>query len=187
MNSIPGSGGSPGEGNPPQYSCLENPMNRGAWWATVHAVAKSRTRLSDLAHTQTDTVRSCWLLCVCCITHQASLHGISQARGFPCSGLPFLSPGESSQHRAQTHVLQPWQADSLLLSHQGSCRLNSAVGSTHLFLMVIKTSNIISPQIQRTVALNLVFCLFSLLLRRRGCLIFGSSRSTLQPYASSPG
>ena len=162
-------------------------MNRGAWWATVHAVAKSRTRLSDLAHTQTDTVRSCWLLCVCCITHQASLHGISQARGFPCSGLPFLSPGESSQHRAQTHVLQPWQADSLLLSHQGSCRLNSAVGSTHLFLMVIKTSNIISPQIQRTVALNLVFCLFSLLLRRRGCLIFGSSRSTLQPYASSPG
>ena len=30
-----------------QYSCLENPMDRGAWWATVHEVAKSRTRLSD--------------------------------------------------------------------------------------------------------------------------------------------
>ena len=42
---IPGSGRSPGEGsgNPLQYSCLENPMNRGAWWATVHGVAKSRT------------------------------------------------------------------------------------------------------------------------------------------------
>ena len=40
---------SPGEGkgNPLQYSCLENPMDRGAWWATVHGVAKSRTRLSD--------------------------------------------------------------------------------------------------------------------------------------------
>ena len=45
---IPGSGRSPGEenGNPLQYSCLENPMDGGAWWATVHGVAKSRTRLT---------------------------------------------------------------------------------------------------------------------------------------------
>jgi len=43
--SIPGSGRSPGEGNdnPLQYSCLENPMDRGAWQATVHGVAKSWT------------------------------------------------------------------------------------------------------------------------------------------------
>ena len=47
--SIPGSGRSPGEGNgnPLQYSCLEYPMDGGAWWATAHGVAKSRTRLSD--------------------------------------------------------------------------------------------------------------------------------------------
>ena len=46
---IPGSGRSPGEGNgnPLQYSCLENPMDGGAWWATVHGVSKSRTRLSN--------------------------------------------------------------------------------------------------------------------------------------------
>ena len=46
---IPGLGRSPGEGNgdPLQYSCLENSMDGGAWWATVHGVAKSRTRLSD--------------------------------------------------------------------------------------------------------------------------------------------
>ena len=46
---IPGSGRSPGEGNgnPLQYFCLENPMDRGAWWATVHGIAKSRARLSD--------------------------------------------------------------------------------------------------------------------------------------------
>ena len=46
---IPGSGRSPGEGNgnPLQDSCLENPMDGGVWWATVHGVAKSRTRLSD--------------------------------------------------------------------------------------------------------------------------------------------
>ena len=44
MGSIPGSGRSPreGNGNPLQYSCLRNPMDRGAWWATVHEVAKSQ-------------------------------------------------------------------------------------------------------------------------------------------------
>ena len=39
-----------GHGNPLQYSCLEDPMDRGVWWATVHGVAKSRTRLSDFTH-----------------------------------------------------------------------------------------------------------------------------------------
>ena len=48
--SIPGSGRSPGEGNgnPLQYSCLENPMDRGAWRATVRGVTKSQTRLKRL-------------------------------------------------------------------------------------------------------------------------------------------
>ena len=57
LGSIPGSGRSPGEGNgnPLQYSCLENPMDQGAWWATIHGVAKSRTRLSDF----------CVCVCVC--------------------------------------------------------------------------------------------------------------------------
>ena len=46
--SIPWSGRSPGEvnGNSLQYSCLENAMDRGIWWDTVHGVAKSQTRLS---------------------------------------------------------------------------------------------------------------------------------------------
>ena len=49
LGSIPGQGRSPGEGNGNllQYCCLGNPMDGGAWWATVHGVAKSRTRLSD--------------------------------------------------------------------------------------------------------------------------------------------
>ena len=49
VGSILGSERSPGEGNgnPLQYSCLDNPMEGGAWWATVHGIAKSRTRLSD--------------------------------------------------------------------------------------------------------------------------------------------
>ena len=46
---IPGSGRSPGEGNgnPLQNSCLENPMDRGAWWATVHGMAKGWTQRND--------------------------------------------------------------------------------------------------------------------------------------------
>ena len=46
---IPGSGRSPGKGNgnPLQYSCLENLMDRGAWWAKVHGATKSQTQLSD--------------------------------------------------------------------------------------------------------------------------------------------
>ena len=53
VSSIPGSGRSPGEGqgNPLQYFCLENPMDRGVWLATVHKVAKSRTPLKRLSST----------------------------------------------------------------------------------------------------------------------------------------
>ena len=49
LGSVPGSGRSPGEGNgnPLQCSCLENSVGRGAWWATVHGIAKIRTWLSD--------------------------------------------------------------------------------------------------------------------------------------------
>ena len=58
VGSIPGSGRSPGGGNvhPLQYSCLENPMDRRAWQATIHGVTKSQTQLSkhnhDLRHSE---------------------------------------------------------------------------------------------------------------------------------------
>ena len=57
---IPGLGRSPGKGNgnPLQYSCQENPMDRGAWWATVHGVAKSWTSLKRLnTHTHIGRTR----------------------------------------------------------------------------------------------------------------------------------
>ena len=55
--SIHGWGRSPGEGNdnPLQYFCLEYPMDRGAWWTTVHGVTKSQTQLSD-THTHNDLI-----------------------------------------------------------------------------------------------------------------------------------
>ena len=57
MDLIPGSERYPGEGsgNPLQYSRLENPMDRGVWWATVHVVTKSWTQLSDWTYTRTQT------------------------------------------------------------------------------------------------------------------------------------
>ena len=57
LGSIPVSVRSPSEGNgyPLQYSCLENPMDRGAWWATVHGATKSWTQPSTHTHTQNDT------------------------------------------------------------------------------------------------------------------------------------
>ena len=55
VGSIPGSGRSPGEGNgnPLQYSCQENPMDREAWQATVHSIAESQTRQGDCAQQST--------------------------------------------------------------------------------------------------------------------------------------
>ena len=57
VGSIPRPGRSPGgwHGNPLQYSCLENSMDRGAWWAIVHRVAQSQTHRSNLAHTHACT------------------------------------------------------------------------------------------------------------------------------------
>ena len=73
---IPELGRSPGGGhdNPLQYSCLENPRDRGSWWATVHRVAQSWTRLKQLGisgekrpnchHQSVSSVaQSCWILC----------------------------------------------------------------------------------------------------------------------------
>ena len=59
--SVPGLGRSPGEGHvsPLQYSCLKNPMDREAWWATIHGVTKSQTRLKRLTtHARVEVVHS---------------------------------------------------------------------------------------------------------------------------------
>ena len=69
-DSIPGSGRYPGggHGNPLQYSCLENPMDRGVCWATVHRIAKSWTQPKLLTHTH-----------VCAHTHMYAHHVKCQA------------------------------------------------------------------------------------------------------------
>ena len=104
---IPGSGRSPGEGNgnPLQYSCLENPMDRGAWQSTVHGVARVGHNLAIKPPPWT-------------VAHKAPL-----SMGFPKkeyqSGLPFPSPGDIPDPRMEL-ASPTWQADSLPWSHQGS-------------------------------------------------------------------
>ena len=87
--SVPGSGRSPGKGHdtPLQYSCLENPMDRGAWRATVHGVTKSQARLSDPA---------------CTHVHSNMLYFISGTEAEGKVGLTAIQPIESLQihHRA---------------------------------------------------------------------------------------
>ena len=65
VGSIPGSRRSPGggNGNPLQYSCLENPMDRAAWWAPIHRVAKSWTRPSTQSRLQSSVQRPAAQLC----------------------------------------------------------------------------------------------------------------------------
>ena len=67
LGSISGLGRSPGEGNgnPLQYSCLENPTDGAAWWAAVHGVAKSRTRLSDFTFATIYTLKVIYVCCAC--------------------------------------------------------------------------------------------------------------------------
>ena len=67
LGSIPGSGRSPGKGNGNslQYSCLENPMDRGAWWAIVHTVTRVEHDWSDLAAAWYFFVNSLSFLCKC--------------------------------------------------------------------------------------------------------------------------
>ena len=78
-------------GTPLQYSCLENPMDGGAWWAAVHGVAKSQTRLSDftftfLFHALEKEMATNPLQCACLENPRdggawwAAIHGVAQSR-----------------------------------------------------------------------------------------------------------
>ena len=130
LGSIPRLGRSPGEGNgyPLQYSCLENPMNRGDWHATVHGVIKSQTQLNNFHYEHSFLVQvmilsighSCTIsrLCVCVqmlshvqlfvtswnIAYQASL-SMGFLRQEYWSGLPFPPPGIFLIQGSNLHLL----------------------------------------------------------------------------------
>ena len=103
LRSIPGSGRSPeeGNGNPLQYSCLENPMDREAWWATVHTITRSRTQwkpLSMQTH-RTDTQLTLNNIGVGALTHQ----GVASMFVVPVSVA--LHPDSTNRRSCSTEVL----------------------------------------------------------------------------------
>ena len=77
LGSVPGLGRSPGEGhgNQLQYSCLENPMDRGAWRATVHRVAKSWTRMKRLSTQAPGTAMSSVMKADLLISNRQGIQG----------------------------------------------------------------------------------------------------------------
>ena len=141
MGSISGSGRSLGKGNGNlfQYSCLENPMGRGAWWATVQGTAKSWTRLGDWADTHLNTrdikcVSACqrwaWCLKTKFVLMPAYVHEISHTLSrfiFPLSFL-FLagSSGDESSPVISSHQCPsgPWT-----WSHHGYLNLSYSPSS----------------------------------------------------------
>ena len=115
--SIPGSGRSPGEGNgnPLQYSCLENPMDRGAWRAKVHGVTESRTRLKRLSmhavEAQGPGVSAARPKCVRATGSYlsgAAGQGDTQKPSNTKAGAGGLSPSLASDARASRRVKSTW-------------------------------------------------------------------------------
>ena len=128
-------------GNPLQYYCLENPMDRGAWQATVHGVAKSQTRLSDFTFLSFPyIIRACMLsqlICVHlfatamdCVAHQTPL-SMEFSRQEYYSGLPFPSSEIflTQLQNLPLLCLLYWQVDLLSLAAPRKPYLGSHLGS----------------------------------------------------------
>ena len=103
LGSIPGSGRSPGEGNgnPLQYSCLENPMDGGVWWAAVYGVAQSRTRLKQLSSSSSSVHMSIPISQFI----PPPLPRMNFSLKFP-DGSEFLANMSNSSHRERLFLLQ---------------------------------------------------------------------------------
>ena len=139
-----------GNGNPLQCSCLENPRDGGAWWAAVHGVAQSRTRLKQLSSGSSMNAKSLQLYPTLCDSMDCSLpdfpvHGILQAKILEWVAGPsfrgiFLAQGSSP---CLLHLLH-WQVDSLPPAPPGkplfdsiSCYLNELIKFLFVYLFIL--------------------------------------------------
>ena len=124
MSLITGSGRCPegGHGNPLQYSCLENPVDRGAWQTTIHGVMKSRTRLSNLAHRQP----------ICSIS-LGKKPDVSQTDSLPITRL--------SRHRSTLRVVK--------VCHKGSQTNLKAISLSQDFYKVYHISPFVISSVSR--------------------------------------
>ena len=118
--SIPGWGRSPGEGNG-----LENPMDRGAWWATVHGVKKGRTRLCNI-HFQRQVISGrcttkneehssltwtlCWVSAAAHTAHKSTIHTCTPHTDMPDTHTPHTLHTSCTHacHTPHTHIIRAW-------------------------------------------------------------------------------
>ena len=118
-----------GNGSPLQYSCLENPMDRGTWWAAVHGVAKSWTRLSDFTS----------------LTSLTSYFITGEGNGNPLQYSCLENPMDGGAWRAKIHgVAESWTRLKWLSTHTCKDSLGGIVSrgwpKTHLFLPALLLS-----------------------------------------------
>ena len=130
MGLIPGSGRSPGgeHGNPLQYSCLKNLRDRGTWWATIHRVTKSRTRLKQLSTHACGKPTIILKLVKGKIKYLSCMNYIEIVRILEWVAFPFSR--RFSQPRDWTQV--SWIASGLLTSWATGKPKNTGVGSLSL-------------------------------------------------------
>ena len=123
LGSIPEPGRSPreGNGNPLQYPCLENSMDGGGWWATVHGIPKSRTRLSDF----TGSWRPSGQCHIGRISSHSSHHRLPSSVYLSCSTPVSVPPQESAlltpRECLRTERLHLWPSPLSLSPPQRSC------------------------------------------------------------------
>ena len=127
-----------GNGTPLQYSCLESPMDRGAWWAAVHGVAKSWTRLSDFTFT-------------------FNFHALEREMATHSSVLAWRIPGTGEPGGLPSWVTQSWTWLKRLSS--SSSMLNIDINWRELIFFYVETS---SPWIWH-ISIYLDFFLISVL------------------------
>jgi len=127
-----------GNGTPLQYSCLESPMDRGAWWAAVHGVAKSWTRLSDFTFT-------------------FNFHALEREMATHSSVLAWRIPGTGEPGGLPSRVAQSWTWLKRLSS--SSSMLNIDINWRELIFFYVETS---SPWIWH-ISIYLDFFLISVL------------------------
>ena len=128
--------GGEGNGTPLQDSCLENPMDRGAWWAAVHEVAKSQTRLSDFTFTfhfhalekEMATLLQCsclesprdggaWWAAVCGVAQSRTrLKQLSSSSSSRACGVLVCQSGVESEVRHWKHQVSAWTTREFPLS-----------------------------------------------------------------------
>ena len=125
MGSIPGLGRSlgGGHGNPIQYSCLENPMDRGGWWATVYRVTKSWTGLKQAPHcprssweqmnlsTTLNIFSRIWTQLPPHLLYKSTYHSTGTI-AFIDTGLSFINPIPKIESNSCPHLHPPWDSQN---------------------------------------------------------------------------